>query len=59
MDLEVELAWQQEIEKRIAGAGRGKTSFMSWEDATKRLKGKIYDHFGFVLKSIFAIKGTS
>lgn len=38
-DTEVELAWQQEIQKRIADAGRGKASFMSWEDAKERLKG--------------------
>lgn len=39
MDTEVELAWQQEIQKRIADAGRGKASFMSWEDAKERLRG--------------------
>lgn len=38
MDADVELAWQQEIQKRIADAGRSKASFISWEDAKKRLK---------------------
>jgi putative addiction module component (TIGR02574 family) len=38
-DMDVEAAWQKEIQHRIASANKGEASFMSWEDAKKRLKG--------------------
>jgi len=39
MDHDVEAAWQQEIQKRIAQAERGEAEFVSWEDAKSRLQG--------------------
>lgn len=39
IDADVEIAWQKEIQRRMADAGKGKTVFMSWEDAKTRLKG--------------------
>ena len=38
-DMDVEAAWQKEIQQRIASADKGEASFMSWEDAKMRLKG--------------------
>jgi putative addiction module component (TIGR02574 family) len=37
-DADVETAWQQEIQKRIASAEKGEASFMSWEEVKKRLR---------------------
>ena len=39
-DEEVEAAWQEEIQKRIASAERGAASFMSWEEVKKRSRGE-------------------
>ena len=38
-DHNVESAWQQEIQKRIAEAEKGGAEFISWEDAKKQLQG--------------------
>ena len=39
IDADVEMAWQQEIQRRMADASKGKAVFMSWEDAKTRLRG--------------------
>ncbi|MBF0552000.1 MAG: addiction module protein [Deltaproteobacteria bacterium] len=39
-DPDVETAWQQEIQARMAEAERGEADFLSWEDAKKRLRGE-------------------
>lgn len=39
IDADVEMAWQQEIQRRMADAGKGRAVFMSWEDAKTRLRG--------------------
>ena len=39
-DADVEAAWQDEIQKRIAGAEKGEASFMSWDVVKKRLRGE-------------------
>jgi len=38
-EMDVEAAWQKEIQQRIASADKGEASFMSWEDVKKSLKG--------------------
>ncbi len=40
VDEDVETAWQNEIQRRIASAEKGEATFMSWEDVKKRLKGE-------------------
>jgi putative addiction module component (TIGR02574 family) len=40
VDEDVETAWQQEIQKRIAGAEKGEATFISWEEVKKRLRGE-------------------
>jgi putative addiction module component (TIGR02574 family) len=40
VDEDVETAWQNEIQKRIASAEKGEATFMSWEYVKKRLKGE-------------------
>jgi len=42
-DMNIEVAWQHEIQKRIASADKGEASFMSWEKVKKRLRGKRID----------------
>ena len=39
-DEDVETAWQNEIQKRIASAEKGVATFTSWEKVKKRLKGE-------------------
>lgn len=39
-DTNVEKAWQQEIQKRIAEADREDVVFLSWDEARKRLRGE-------------------
>ena len=39
IDADVEMAWQQEIHRRMADTSRGKAVFMSWEEAKTRLRG--------------------
>lgn len=41
IDADVEKAWQQEIQKRMADVNRPDIVFMTWEDAKKRLHGEI------------------
>ena len=38
-DLEVELAWQEEVRKRLAQIDRGEAQCVSWEDVRDRLRG--------------------
>lgn len=37
-DVDVELAWQKEIQKRIDGVDNGRVSLMSWDDAKIKLQ---------------------
>lgn len=37
-DLDVELAWQKEIQKRIEEAEKGQATFISWEDVKQKLQ---------------------
>lgn len=39
IDVDVEMAWQKEIQRRMKNAGKGRAIFMSWEDAKTRLRG--------------------
>ena len=37
-DLDVETAWQQEVQKRLAALDRGEVALMSWEEARQKLR---------------------
>jgi putative addiction module component (TIGR02574 family) len=37
-DLDVEAAWQQEVQKRLAAIDRGEVALMSWEEARQKLR---------------------
>lgn len=40
IDPDIEVAWQNEIQKRILEAKDGETNFIPWEAARQRLRGK-------------------
>ncbi len=40
VDIDIEAAWQQEINKRVLEAKEGSVIFMPWTDARRRLRGE-------------------
>jgi putative addiction module component (TIGR02574 family) len=40
-DLDVELAWQQEVARRVDELDRGKTKTISWTEVRQRLASKV------------------
>ena len=43
-DMEVELAWQEEVKKRLAQIDTGEVQCVPWEEVRDRLKGKCLAH---------------
>lgn len=38
VDTDVEVAWQKEVQRRMAQAAKGEATFFSWEDARQQLR---------------------
>ena len=39
VDIDIEAAWQQEVNKRVSQAKEGLVTFIPWGEARRRLKG--------------------
>lgn len=40
VEKDIEVAWQQEVHKRVLEAKEGKVNFLSWEEVRRQLRGE-------------------